>query len=43
MKETTKGVTEEEWRLLEHKIQLFHEHVKGFQKDVEAKLKPGRI
>jgi len=41
MKEKTEVVTDEEWRRLEHQIRVFHDHVKAFQRDVEAKLKPG--
>jgi ribosomal protein S15P/S13E len=37
-----KDVIDEEFRILEHKIKVFHEHVKGFQKDVEMKLKQDR-
>jgi len=39
MKDVNDDVIDEEWRILEHKIKVFQEHVKGFQKDVETKLK----
>jgi ribosomal protein S15P/S13E len=42
MKGANDDVIDEEWRILEHKIKVFQEHVKGFQKDVETKLKQGR-
>jgi ribosomal protein S15P/S13E len=42
MREKTEVIPEEEWRRLEHQIRVFHEHVNAFQKDVEARLKPGK-
>jgi ribosomal protein S15P/S13E len=42
MKGEAESITEEEWRVLEHKIKVFQEHVKGFQKDVEKRLKRSR-
>lgn len=42
MKDTTNDVTDEDWRILRHKIQAFHDHVKGFQKDLERMLTSGR-
>jgi hypothetical protein len=38
MKDETESSIDEAWRVLEHKIQVFQEHVKGFQADVEKKL-----
>ena len=42
MKDEKDDVIDEEYRILEQKIKAFHEHVKGFQKDLETKLKQDR-
>jgi hypothetical protein len=31
-------MTEEEWKILQQKIQVFQEHVKSFQREVEERL-----
>jgi len=35
MKDEKSAVTDEEWRSLQRKIKVFHEHVNDFQKAVE--------
>jgi hypothetical protein len=42
MKDSKKGILDEEFILLESKIKGFQERVKGFQKDMETKLKQDR-
>jgi len=34
----TSLVTDEEWKILQQKIQVFQEHVKSFQREVEERL-----
>jgi hypothetical protein len=43
MKDEKNAVTDEEWRILQHKIKVFHDHVNDFQKVVEAKLTQGVV
>jgi hypothetical protein len=41
MKNEKHTVMDEEWRILQHKIKVFHDHVNDFQKAVKKKLTQG--
>jgi predicted sugar kinase len=32
------SITDDDWKILEQKIRVFHEHVKSFQREVEERL-----